>query len=130
MVLHSNKLQSPSPEDALCQVWLKLALSFWRRRFFNFVNVFSLFRNYLRLEKGRALHLNKLESPSHKDALYQVWLKLVQWFLRRRFLNFVNVYSPIRNNRSLEKSRVLHFNIWTNLNPLHTRMLCAKFGWN
>ena len=20
--------------------------------------------------------------------------------------------------------------IWTNLNPLHPRMLCAKFGWN
>ena len=33
------------------------------------------------------LHLNKLESPTPKDALWQVWLKLVQWFLRRRFLN-------------------------------------------
>ena len=29
------------PKDALCQVWLKLAHWFWRR-FFNFVNVFSL----------------------------------------------------------------------------------------
>ena len=44
---------------------------------------FLLFCNYLTLEKGRALHLNKLESPSAKDALCQVWLKLVQWFLRR-----------------------------------------------
>ena len=26
----------------------------------------------------------KLESPSPKDALYQVWLKLAQWFWRRR----------------------------------------------
>ena len=43
--------------------------------FFNFVNVFSLFRNYLPLEKGGALNLNKLESPSPKDALCQVWLK-------------------------------------------------------
>ena len=41
--------------------------------FFNFVNVFSLFRNYLPLEKGGALPLNKLESPSHKNALLQVW---------------------------------------------------------
>ena len=40
--------------------------------FFNFVNVFSLFPNYLPLEKGGALHLNMLESPSHKDALCQV----------------------------------------------------------
>ena len=36
---------------------------------------FSLFRNYLPLEKGGALYLNKLESPSPKDALCQVWLK-------------------------------------------------------
>ena len=47
--------------------------------------VFSLFRNYLPLEKGWALHLNKLESPSPKDALCQVWLKLAQWFWRRRW---------------------------------------------
>ena len=70
--LHLNKQEFPSPKDALCQVWLKLAQWFWRRRFFNFVNVFSLFRNYLPLEKGGALHLNKLESPLPKDALCQV----------------------------------------------------------
>ena len=82
----------------------KLALWFLRRRFLKFVNVFSLFRYYLPLEKGVALHLNKLESPSPKDALSQVWLKLAQWFLRRRFLKFVNVFSlfpyylPLENN--------------------------------
>ena len=48
-------------------------------------NRFSLFLNYLSLEKGRALHLNKLEFPSPKDALCQVWLKLTQWFWRRRW---------------------------------------------
>ena len=48
------------------------------------MDVFSLFRNYLPLEKGGALHLNKLESPSPKNALCQVWLKLTQWFWRRR----------------------------------------------
>ena len=42
--------------------------------------VFSLFHNYLPLEKGGALHLNKPQSPSPKDALCQVWLKLAQWF--------------------------------------------------
>ena len=26
--------------------------------------------------------------------------------------------------------RIYWFFIWTNLNPLHPRMLCAKFGWN
>ena len=181
MAFNLNKLESPSPKDALCQVWLKLSQWFWRRRFFNFINVFSLFRNHLLLEKGGALHLNKLESPSPKDALCQVWLKLTQWFWRRRFLNFVNVFSQFRNYLPLEKDGVLHLNklespspkdalcqvwlklaqwfwsssffnsvnvfslfisliispwkragpfIWTNLNPLHPRMLCTKFGWN
>ena len=40
---------------------------------FNFVNVFTLFRKYLPLQKGGAHYLNKLESPSPKDALCQVW---------------------------------------------------------
>ena len=31
------------------------------KKIFYFVNVFSLFRNYLPLEKGRALYLNKLK---------------------------------------------------------------------
>ena len=44
--------------------------------FLNFVNLFLLFRNYLPLEKDGALHLNKLESLSPKDALCQAWLKL------------------------------------------------------
>ena len=103
-----NKIDSHSAKDALCQVWLKLAQWFWSRRFFNFVNVFSLFRNYLPLEKGRALHLNKLESPSPKDALCQVWLKVVQWFWRRFFLNFVNVFSLLHNYLLLEKGGSIH----------------------
>ena len=38
------------------------------KKIVNFVNVFSFFRDYLPLVKGWALHLNKLESPSPKDA--------------------------------------------------------------
>ena len=48
-----------------------------------FVNVFSLFRNYLPSKKSVALHLNNLESPSPRYALYQVLLKFAQWFMRR-----------------------------------------------
>ena len=55
MVLHLKKLEPPSPKDALCQVWLKLAQWFWRRRFLNFVNVISIFCNYFVLEMGEAL---------------------------------------------------------------------------
>ena len=32
MALHRNKLESPQPKDALCQVLLKLVRWFWRRR--------------------------------------------------------------------------------------------------
>ena len=65
---HLKKLESPSLQDALCQDWLKLAQQFWRREFFNFVDAFSLFCNYLPLEKGRAIHLNKLESPGDQKS--------------------------------------------------------------
>jgi hypothetical protein len=50
-------------------------------------SVFLLFRYYLPLEKGYPLHMNNSESPLPKDDLYKVWLKLAQWFWRRRFLN-------------------------------------------
>ena len=53
-----NKLESPLPKNALCQVWLNFAQWFRRRRFLDFVNAFSLFRNYPPLEKGGVLHLN------------------------------------------------------------------------
>ena len=72
MAPHLNKFESSSPKDALCQVWLKLAQLFWRRRFLIFVNVFLLFCNYIPLKKDVVLHLNKQESPSPKDALIQV----------------------------------------------------------
>ena len=55
--LHLNKLESPSPKDIFCQVWLKLDQWFLRRLFI-FVNVFSLFGDYLPLKKSWALHLN------------------------------------------------------------------------
>ena len=66
------------------QVWLKLAQWFWRGRFLIFVNIYSLFCYYLPLEKGMVLHLNKLESTSPKDALYQVWLKFGSVVLEKK----------------------------------------------
>jgi hypothetical protein len=86
LVLHLKKLGFPSPKDNLYQVWLNLACWFWRRFFFKF-SVFSLFRYYLPLEKGYPLPLYKIEFPPPKDDLCRVWLKLAQWFWKRRFLN-------------------------------------------
>jgi hypothetical protein len=39
-------------------------------------------------EEDLTLYLNKLEFPSPKDNLYQVWLNLAGWFWRRFFKNF------------------------------------------
>ena len=33
VALHLNKFECPLPEDALCQVWLKLAEGFWKEKF-------------------------------------------------------------------------------------------------
>ena len=71
------------------------------------MNVFLLFRNYPPLEKVWAHRLNKLEYPSHKDALCQVWLKLAWWFWRGGFLHFVNVLL-FCNYLTLEKGVALH----------------------
>ena len=83
--LHLSELESPSPKDALCQVWLKLT-QWFLRRFLNFVSVFSQFRYYLVLEKGVVLNLKKFKSLSPKDTLCQVWKKLTQWFWERRWI--------------------------------------------
>ena len=82
---HLNKLEFPSPGDTLCQAWLKLVQWFWRRRFLKVVNLFWLFTNYLLFGKGVTFHLNKLESHSPRDTLCKGWLKLAQWFWRRRW---------------------------------------------
>ena len=116
-VLHLNKFESPSPKDALCLVWLKLAQLF-RRRFFLISSMY--FRYFLfipPLEKGRVLHLNKLESPLPNDALCQVSLKLAQWFWRRRFLNVVNVFLLFRNYLPLEKGVALHLKKFESPSP-------------
>ena len=44
-----------------------------RRRFLNNLDIILLFRYYLPLEKGVALHLKKLEPSLLKNALCKVW---------------------------------------------------------
>ena len=68
----------------------------------------------------------KFESPSPKDDLCHVWLKLAQWFWRRRLLNFVNVFSLFCNYLPMKKAWPF---IWSNLNPLHPRMKLAQWFW-
>jgi hypothetical protein len=108
--LHFNNLESPSPKDDLCQVWLKLAHWFWRRRFLYDPTPFFHFCDYLPFEEDLALYLNNLESPLPKDDLYQVWLKLACWFWRRRFLKIFSVFLLFCYYLPLEKDNPLHFN--------------------
>ena len=53
---------------------------FWFRQY-----IFAIYILYSPQEKGVVLHLSKLGSPSPKDALYEVYLKMAQWFWRRRW---------------------------------------------
>jgi hypothetical protein len=70
-VLHL-KLESPLPKDDLCQVWLKLALWFWRIRILNDPTPFLHFCDYLPFEADLALYLTKLDFPLSKDNLHLV----------------------------------------------------------
>ena len=103
---------------------------FWRKTFF--VNVFSLFRTYLLLEKGWALHFNKLEFHSTMDVLCQILSKLVKVVLGKKILTF-HVFLPFRKYLSLEKGLVLHVNKVES--PSHQNALCqfwlklAKWFW-
>ena len=82
VAFHLNKHEFPLPKNVLCQVWLKLAQWFWRRRFLNIFNIISHFPYYLPLEKVVGFHLNKLESLP-KNALCQFLFKLAKRFWRR-----------------------------------------------
>ena len=85
MVLHLNKIEFPSPKDAL------------EKKIFKFCQCIFGISYSFPVEKGGALYLNKLESPSLKDALCQDWLESSQWFWRRKLLNFVKVFLLLYN---------------------------------
>jgi hypothetical protein len=68
--------------------------------------VFLIFRYYLPLEKGVALHMNNFEPPSIKDDLCQFWLQLAQPSSSRKEVENVKVYRRTTGNQksSLELS--------------------------
>jgi hypothetical protein len=54
---------------------IEIGLLVLEKKIFKNFSAFLLFRYYLPLERSYPLPLNKLESPSPKDDLCQVWLK-------------------------------------------------------
>jgi hypothetical protein len=138
-------------------------------------SVFLLFCCYLPFKMGNPLHLKKLESPSLKDDLFRVWLKLAQWFCRsfkrphpiftcswlsplwrgpgplfeqiwfsftkRWFVWSLIEFGQLVLEMIYKKNSVYFYSFaiispwrsavpfaWTNLNPLHPSMICAKSG--
>ena len=108
MVPYLNKLESPSSKDALCQVWLILVEWFWRRRFFNFVNVVSLFRNYLPLKKNVALHLNKLEflSPKEFFSLVKNGTMALEKKIFSKYFSYFVIISPWKKGEALHLNKL------------------------
>ena len=89
-----NWLSRSGEEDFLKSVW-----------------VFSEFRNYLPLEKGGALHLNKLESSSPKDALWQVWFSR----RKKKLENFTTTTTTTDNGQTLIRKAKLSLRLrWAN----------------
>jgi hypothetical protein len=107
--LSLNKLESSSPKDDLCQVWLKLAQWFWRR-FLNDPTPFLHFCDYLPFEEYLVIYLNTLEFPLPKDTLYQVSLNLASSFWRTTFLKIFSAFLLFRYYLPLEKGYPLHLN--------------------
>mgnify|MGYP003692074683 CR=1 FL=1 len=106
----------------------------WRKQFKS-INTYGLREgktHYLFYKNIIVLHLNKLGSTSPKDALCQVWLKLVLKkillischpivkFCQCNFCHFI-IIPPWKRAKRF---------IWTNFNPLHPGILCAKFCCN
>ena len=121
MLLHLNKLESPSPKDglrqSLCWNWpsgsgeddFYISLMYFRYFIIN-----SLWK---RAGPIIRTNLNPLFSKIHGAKFG--WNGRV--VLEKRIFNFVNVFLPVEKGRA---------HLWINLNPHQIRMLCVKFGWN
>lgn len=86
------------------------------------------FHNVVIVFPSKLEHLNfKLNSNSFtKDTIFDIWLKLVKWFWKRRFLNVVNIFLQCRSYLPFERGIIIH------LSKLDSppSMLLTKFGWD
>ena len=108
------KLKSPSPKNALYQVW------FFRKWFLKFVNIFSLFCYYLPLENGMALRLNSLDFPSPKDDLALCLVEIGPLGLKKKIIKDCQCIFAISSLSPLEKCMTLHLNRLESPSPKDT----------
>ena len=99
-----------------------IATFFILKDFFMAIHFYLLFY-YLPIERIISLNLNKLESPE-LPSFHQVWLKMPQLFSRRRYFNFIHLFSLSIYYIFFGKGKDIHLNIF------YTKMCCTKFGWN
>ena len=89
----------------LCQGWSKLTNVFLRRCFLECWR--CIFAQYFAIIscKKKTLHLNRLESLSPKDPLWQIWLKL-----NRRLWSRINMFSSSELNAEVNFFTVIR--VW------------------
>jgi hypothetical protein len=76
-------------------------------------------------EDDLALYLNKIDFPSSKENLYQVWLNLDSRFWRRFFLKNFSIFTLSLVSPLGEGLSPSFEGTW---NPLHPKMIYAKSG--
>ena len=102
-----------------------LAEPFWSRGVLDFVNVFSLFCNYLSLWKRTGPFIWTNLIPFTQGCFLPSLLEICPAVREKRIFKFCQKYFRYSFIVSPWKNKALH------LNKLdHPRMHCAKFGWN
>ena len=103
-----------------------LAQYFWKR-FFKFVDEISQILNYLPLEQGGGFFWTNFNSlyPRMHCAKFG-W----NWASGSGEDDFSNSSMYFRNFAIISLWKRAESFIWTNLNFLHPKMICAKFGWS
>ena len=84
------------PKDALCQLWLKLALWFWRRRVLKFDNVFSP------LGKGRGHSVEQTWIPISQGCFVPNLVEIGPVVLEKK-MKMLKVNKQTTDNRRSEK---------------------------
>ena len=92
---------------------------------------------YQPLSDTKALARNVLSLPSASGDItrqgFRVTSGLIFWYVTSKPCDICIIsyhWSEEENTHSFVIFEWLLFFIWPNFNPLHPRMLCAKFDWN
>ena len=82
MTLCLSKTEFPLDKDTLCLHEFFLKGAEWFLYFYNFETLIYFHYNYLPLERGMNLHLNKLESPLHFTSFVKIGRVALEMILK------------------------------------------------